>query len=237
NWYLLLDMPQAFTGGSPAELYRLDTRFVGMADRPPTPVGICSAGPVEIRAPATVPPRGRLSLVATGGSNAGFTWSFATNRSGGSIDSAAGAYVAGPAGSVTDTLRVTDSDGSAATRDIAVTAAVSISPPSTSVAPGGTVHFTAAGGAASGFFWQVQTTSGAAIDNGGVYKAGGVGGATDVVKATDVLGNEATATVSVTSAGKGGCASSEAGGAAFAVLVAAFLWRRRRAQRPSSSYL
>jgi len=63
-----------------------------------------------------------MGFTATGGSGSGYSWSFGTNNSGGSINTSTGAYTAGPTGSVTDTVKVTDSLGNSATSSITVTA-------------------------------------------------------------------------------------------------------------------
>ena len=62
--------------------------------------------------------------------------------SGGSI-SASGVYTAGAAGGVTDVVRVTDSLGNPTTRDVTVSAGISIAPATVSVGPRGTQAFTA----------------------------------------------------------------------------------------------
>jgi MYXO-CTERM domain-containing protein len=181
-----------------------------------------------------VAPRGRLALSAAGGSNTGFSWSFTANRSGGSIDST-GAYTAGATGSVTDTVKVIDSANGSATRDIAVTAGVSISPGSPSVGPKGTVTFTATGGSGTGFSWSLTTngSGGSIVATSGAYTAGPTASVTDVVGVRDSLGNTATANVTVPSSG-GGCGSGDAGGPAFAALLAGLLLRRRRPRSASS---
>ncbi|TMB07598.1 MAG: M4 family metallopeptidase [Deltaproteobacteria bacterium] len=237
NWQVLLDLPGAFTGPGPGqELYLLAASASGIASRPAASApSTCSAGPLAVIAPSTsVPPRGRLALSAAGGSNTGFSWSFTANRSGGSIDST-GAYTAGPTGSVTDTVKVIDSANGSATRDITVTAGVSISPASPSVGPKGTLTLTVSGGSGSGFTWSLTTNAsgGSIVATSGVYTAGPAAGVTDVVGVTDSLGNTATANVSVRSTG-GGCASGDARGPAFAAVLAAILLRRRRPRSASS---
>jgi len=146
------------------------------------------------------PPRGSVSFTATDGSGTGYTWALITNASGGSIDAATGDYVAGPTANVTDVVQVTDSLGNVATRNVTVTAGVSVSPASASTTPRGSAHFTAAGGSGIGFTWSLVTNaSGGSIDAAtGAYSAGPVGNVTDVVQVTDSLGNPATASVAVT---------------------------------------
>jgi len=229
-------LPGAFTGPGPGEeLYLLAASVSGIASRPAASApSTCSAGPLAVIAPSTsVPPRGRLALSAAGGTNTGFSWSFTANRSSGSIDSA-GSYTAGPTGSVTDTVKVVDSASGSATRDIAVTAGVSVSPASPSVGPRGALAFAAAGGSGAGFNWSLTTNaSGSSIGaTSGAYTAGPTAGVTDVVGVRDSLGNTATANVTVASGG--GCASGEAGGPAFATVLALLMLLRRRPRSASS---
>jgi outer membrane protein OmpA-like peptidoglycan-associated protein len=62
-----------------------------------------------------------VTLTATGGSGAGYTWSMVTvNSNGGHIDASTGVYTAGTTRGVTDVVRVTDSLGNQATVDVAV---------------------------------------------------------------------------------------------------------------------
>jgi MYXO-CTERM domain-containing protein len=78
-------------------------------------------------AAATVAPRGTQVFTASGGSGTGWTWSFASNASGGTIAAATGAYTAGPTGGVTDVVRATDSLGNAGTAQVTVTPATTLS--------------------------------------------------------------------------------------------------------------
>lgn len=150
--------------------------------------------------PATpsISPRGSIAFSASGGSNTGFTWAAVSTPSGGSI-TGAGAYTAGSTGSVTDVIKVTDSLGAVAQVNITVTAGLKISPTAPSVAPSGTVAFSASGGSGTGLTWALtQKQSGAAtIDGTGSYHAGS-GQGTDIVQVTDSLGNSATMSVTVT---------------------------------------
>ena len=147
-------------------------------------------------------PRATLTFTASGGTGTGYGWSLPANASGGTIDASTGAYRAGPVGSVTDVVRATDSAGNAASVDVTVTAAVSISPGTATLAPGATQTFTASGGSGAGYAWSLATdASGGAIDAAtGAYKAGPTGSVTDVVQVADSLGNVATAGVTVTAA-------------------------------------
>jgi hypothetical protein len=150
-------------------------------------------------ATASAPPRGSLSFTASGGSGTGYQWALSANPSGGSINASTGAYVAGATGGVTDAVRVVDSIGNAGLRNVTVTAGVSIAPGTASVAPGGTISFSAAGGSGTGFAWSLTTNvSGGTINpSTGAYRAGSNAG-TDVVSVSDSLGNTATRNVSVT---------------------------------------
>src|SRR5690606_20988555 len=66
------------------------------------------------------------------------------------------------------------------------------------VAPGALRTFSASGGSGTGIVLQLATNaSGGSITSGGEYRAGPTGPSTDVVVATDSLGNTATAQVSV----------------------------------------
>jgi hypothetical protein len=72
--------------------------------------------------PATVAALGTLTFTASGGSGTGWVWSIQTNNSGGAtIDPATGVYTAGPTGSRTDVVKVIDSLGNIATRNVTVT--------------------------------------------------------------------------------------------------------------------
>jgi hypothetical protein len=150
-------------------------------------------------AAASLPPRGSQTFTASGGSGSGLAWSIAVNASGGSINAATGAYVAGATGSVTDVVKVTDSLGNVATRNVTVTAAPSISPATVSLAPRAGQAFSASGGSGGGYAWSLATNaSGGSISAAtGAYVAGSTGGVTDVVRVTDALGNTATRNVTV----------------------------------------
>ena len=149
-------------------------------------------------ATASAAPRGSLSFSASGGSGTGYAWSLSTNVSGGTIDPSTGAYTAGATPSVTDVVRVQDSLGNTATRNVTVGAGVSISGVTT-IAPLGTTNFTASGGSGTGFTWSLSTNaSGGSINSStGAYTAGATPSVTDVVRAQDSLGNTATRSVTV----------------------------------------
>jgi len=128
TWYLLLDSPNALVGRTPgSDIYRFVASNTGIATRPASmspPTCSPPAFPTLAVAPASsvVPTRGSVAFTGSGGSGAGYTWSLTTNASGGSIDSTAGTYTAGPTGSVTDVVQVKDSFGNGATANVTVTA-------------------------------------------------------------------------------------------------------------------
>jgi N-acetylneuraminic acid mutarotase len=172
---------------------------------------------------ATLTPRASRTFTASGGSGAGFVWSLATNASGGTIDSASGAYTAGSTGGVTDAVQATDSLGNIATVSVTVTMGVTISPAETALAPSAAQTFTASGGSGTGYTWSLATNaSGGTIDASGAYTAGSTGGVSDVVQVMDSLGNVASATVNVTAAptdDAGGCGCGNGGGSSLFLLV------------------
>ena len=149
---------------------------------------------------ATVAPGGSATFSASGGSGTGYTWSVAVNASGGSI-TAGGAYTAGSSGGVSDTVKVVDSLGGAATAVVTVTAPTTlvVSPSAASVAPRATRTFVATGGSGTGYVWSLSVNaSGGSIAAGGAYTAGSTGGVSDTVKVVDSLGGAGTAVVTVT---------------------------------------
>jgi uncharacterized protein (TIGR03382 family) len=203
TWYLLFDSPNALSGATPgSDIYRIDVSQTGMASRPASTAPASCAPPFLSITPrsASVSPRGQMVFTATGGSGSGYSWSFGTNNSGGSMNASTGAYTAGPTGSVTDTVKVTDSLGNTATGNITVTAGVSISPAAPSPPPKGTLSFTASGGSGTGFTWSLTTNSSGGSINAstGAYTAGPTGSVADTVKVTDSLGNTATGNITVT---------------------------------------
>ena len=215
TWYLLFDL------GSPnaGDLFLVTANGANITVRPantaPPTCTIAAVNPLAIQpASLSVPPKGQTTLTASGGSGTGFTWALVTNASGGSINATTGAYTAGATGSVTDVVKVTDSLSNTTTRNVSVTAGVSITPASPSTSPGGGVAFSASGGSNSGFTWAMATNaSGGSINaSSGAYTAGATGSVTDVVRATDSLGNVATANVTVGPASGGGGGGGAGGG-------------------------
>jgi MYXO-CTERM domain-containing protein len=147
--------------------------------------------------PSTTP-LGTVALSTSGGSGAGYTWSIATNNSGGTVSNY-GIYRAGITGSVNDTVRVTDSLGNTADVDIAVGAGVSIMPGTAELPPRGTLTFSAAGGSGNSFHWTLLASpSGGNIDSqSGAYHAGPIGSVIDRVRVVDELGNKASLDIAV----------------------------------------
>ena len=73
-----------------------------------------------------------------------------------------------------------------------------VSPAQVSLAPGASQTFTARAGSGFGYVWSfVHNGSGATLTGSGDYRAGPVGGVTDVVQVVDSFANSATATVNV----------------------------------------
>ena len=145
-------------------------------------------------------PRANRTLTPSGGSGTGYTWSLLTNNSGGSIVAGTGVYTAGSTGGVTDTVQLTDSLSSTTTATIAVSAGVSITPSTLSLAPRATQSLTASGGSGTGYTWSMATNnSGGNVNaSSGLYTAGTTGHVSDLVQVLDSLGNSATLSVSVT---------------------------------------
>ena len=147
----------------------------------------------------STPPMDGLAFAATGGSGAGYVWSLASNASGGSINPATGAYLAGATNNVIDTVSVADSLGNTATVNVSVGMGLAINPAATKVPPHGTLAFGGVGGSGAGLTWFFTSSpSGGSINAmTGAYTAGPVGNVTDVVKVIDSLNNVATAMVQV----------------------------------------
>ena len=185
---------------------------------------------------ASTPPRGSVTFSAQGGSGLGYAFTIASNNSGGSVKGAV--YTAGPKGNVLDVVQVADSLGNVAAANVTVGQAIALDPTRATVAPGGSVSFSASGGSGSGFTWSLTNdASGGTVNTStGAYVAGKLGGTVDVVQVTDSLGNTAAAAVTVTdSSGKGGCGSGgDAGALSLLALALAAAWRRSggRARTP-----
>jgi len=159
-----------------------------------------AVGPAVAIAPATAstPPLGSIDFDASGG-NGSYTFSIqAPTNSGGTVNPVTGLYTAGPTGSVTDKVRVTDGLGAVVEATVAVGPALAISPESISLPPNSTTIFTPSGGDGSYTFSLLVNNSGASIGlNSGVYGSGSTGNVTDTVRVTDGLGVTADAIVFV----------------------------------------
>jgi uncharacterized repeat protein (TIGR01451 family) len=148
-------------------------------------------------ASATLAPLGQQSFSVSGGSGAGYTFTLSTNASGGSINAATGAYVAGAAGNVTDVITTTDSFGNSAA--VLVTVSAALQPAGTqTLPPRGSTTLLVTGGAPSYAFALTVNGSGGSVDPlSGNYLAGGAGNTTDLVTVTDRNGVTAVITIAV----------------------------------------
>jgi hypothetical protein len=188
----------AYTAGPTPNVTDL-VRVTDAAAATATATVTVSAGVSISPTSAAVAPHGSKTFTASGGSGVGLTFTLSINGSGGSINGASGAYIAGATASATDVVTVTDSLGNAATATVTVGAGVSINPTSATVAPRASKTFGASGGSGSGLTFSLTTSgSGGNVNSAtGVYTAGATPSSTDVVTVTDSLGNSATASISV----------------------------------------
>jgi hypothetical protein len=130
-----------------------------------------------------------------------YSYSIATNNSGGTINASSGAYTAGTKGGVTDTVQVTDSAGNTSRSTVTVRGPLAISPTSASVATGATRAFSASGGSPPYTFSLASNNSGGTMNaSSGVYSAGTKIGVTDTVRVTDSAGSTSNAAVTITAA-------------------------------------
>jgi len=156
-----------------------------------------SVAPLQAtRSPTSGAPGDTVTVTPTGGV-APYSYAAAPggNNSGGSF--ASNVWTIGNTGSVTDTLRVTDSVGSHVDVTVTVTAAVAISPSSQTVESGLTQTFTASGGKTP-YTYSISTnnTGGSINSSTGVYTCGPTTGAgNDTVRVTDANGKTSSATV------------------------------------------
>jgi hypothetical protein len=165
-----------------------------------------SASPLAISpAFASVAPREKLALAATGGAG-GYRFAFAqAGRLSGAdatID-AAGAYQAGAVGSAQDVVSVTDAAGVVREARISVTQRLAIAPLQASIAPGGHVPFSATGGKPPYSFSLESSAGDASIDPAGRLFAGTAGDVSLAVAVRDATLDAAASSrgdVAVTSA-------------------------------------
>jgi len=187
----------------------------------------------------TVAPKGEVAFVAAGGF--GYVWSLETNASGATLDPDTGAYVAGETGGVVDVVKVTDGTGHSATASVAVGPPLAIGENPGGAEPGQQIAFEASGGSGGGYTWSlVAGDSGSTLDPvTGVYTAGDVRNAADLVRVTDSLGNVAEVIVYVWpewKLGGDGCSCGAGGlsGSPVAILLAALALGRLRRRRPAA---
>ncbi len=140
----------------------------------------------------SVPPKGTIPFKATGGTQP-YNFTLITNASGGNLAGTTGVYHAGPRGTVTDRVKVTDATGQTKTAIITVTDAITITPPSASLAQNEKQTFTATGGKGAPFTWAADK---GAITQNGEFTAP-LENIVVTITATDSLGNVGTATVAV----------------------------------------
>jgi hypothetical protein len=184
----------AYTAGSGTNAVDTVSVTDSLGNKTSVNVSVGGGLAVDPAAPATSP-KGTIAFTAFGGSGS-FTWSFASNASGGTINPVTGTYVAGPNGNVTDAVLVTDSLGNSASVPITVGPVLSIAPPLAETTTGGKLVFTGAGGSGAGYLWSIPSNQSGGVVVNGAYTAGTSAG-TDQVRLTDSLGNVATATVTV----------------------------------------
>jgi hypothetical protein len=107
-------------------------------------------------------------------------------------------YTAGTTANVDDVVTATDDLGNTATATIHVGSGLLLNPPNATVAPHGSVPFTASGGGGSYRFVIRSNGSGGSISStSGAYTAGARAQTHDIVEVTDRLGNSARAEVVV----------------------------------------
>jgi hypothetical protein len=151
-------------------------------------------------APVQLSPRAPWTFHAYEGSG-GYVYALLANGSGGTIDAATGKYVAGPQGSVTDVVQVTDSNGATLTWTVKVGPNLEIVAESAAVPLRGRLQLSATGGNfQSNYEWSIveDGSGGASIDRyQGTYFAGGTPHSVDTVEVVDKLGNRATLHISV----------------------------------------
>jgi hypothetical protein len=186
-------------------------------------ITVLAALTVTPTSPVSVAPLGSLTFMASSGMPP-YAWTLEMNGSQGAVTPSGSTclYKAGATGSTTDTIILTDQLNESVAIVINIGPVISISPPLAMVMVGGTVSFTATGGAGS-YEWSFTATgdnSGGTVSSAGVYTAGNAGNVTDTIQAFDSLGNSATASILVaplpvadggTDAGESDAGSADAG--------------------------
>ncbi len=128
------------------------------------------------------------TFTATGGAGEPYTWT----ASAGTID--ASGHLKAPASNVVVVVTATDSLGNTASANVAVGAAVAITPTNPSVVAGGNISFTAFGG--TGAYTYTATNGGTIDASTGFFTAGPIAGH-ETVQVTDTAGNHASTDVTV----------------------------------------
>jgi hypothetical protein len=121
-------------------------------------------------------------------------YAFDVSAGTGTVNASSGLYTA-PAAAGTATVRVTDALGNASTAAVTINAAVAISPSTKTIAGGGTIAFSAAGGV-SPYVYSVFAGGGSVGASSGSYTAATSSGAA-TVRVTDALGNVSDAAVTI----------------------------------------
>ncbi len=147
---------------------------------------------------ASTAPLGTIQLTSAGGSGTGYRFALTTNASTGGVN-ASGLYTAGPTGSTTDVVTVTDSLGNTDTVTVTVGPGITLTASTSLVPPRGAATFLAVGGVGGGYTFTLHTngSGGNIVATTGVYTAGDTGSSADVIEATDPFGNTATLTIHV----------------------------------------
>lgn len=140
---------------------------------------------------STLAPTEGMLFSAAGGVT---PYSYAVISGGGLVSATTGLFAA-PANSDFVIVQVTDAQGSTATSTVTVTNAISINPTSMALAILNTGDFLAAGGKPP-YSYSVVSGLGSIDSVSGRFSSGGVAGST-VVRATDSLGQNADATVTI----------------------------------------
>jgi hypothetical protein len=162
--------------------------------------GIAVVTPTPALSPSIVSvyPGDPVTFIGSGGAFSGYVYALGTNNSGGSIDAAAGTYVAGATTNASDIVTITDGNGatsSASIRVLPLPAVLRLSPAAATIPPGGAALFRGGGGTPP-YKFSVNTAD--VIDaTSGYFRASATRGAIAVVTVTDALNNTATALVTV----------------------------------------